>query len=90
MTNEQATAELEHILELESIALGRPTTSRRGYAVRMALEVLKQPEQKKGRWIVTGMFDDFLKCSCCGYKKPWNQDIFNFCPHCGAKMEVKQ
>lgn len=46
-----------------------------------------QPTQKKGRWIVTGTFFDFLKCSCCGYKKPWNQDIFNFCPNCGAEME---
>lgn len=44
-------------------------------------------EQKKGKWIVTGTFDDFLKCSCCGYKKPWNEDIFNFCPNCGAEME---
>lgn len=52
-----------------------------------------EPKQKKGRWIVTGTFDDFLKCSCCGYKKPWNEDTFNFCPHCGvpmveAKMEI--
>lgn len=45
-----------------------------------------QPEQKKGKWIVTGTFFDFLKCSCCGYKTPWNQDVFSFCPHCGAEM----
>lgn len=62
-------------------------------AYNLAIEALKEPEQKKGRWIVTGTFDDFLKCSCCGYKKPWNEDTFNFCPYCGvpmveAKMEV--
>jgi len=45
-----------------------------------------QSEQRKGKWIVTGTFDDFLKCSCCGYKTPWNQDVFSFCPHCGVKM----
>lgn len=56
-------------------------------ALGVAIKALKQPEQKKGKWIVTGMFDDFLKCSCCGYKKPWNEDTFNFCPFCGAKME---
>lgn len=46
-----------------------------------------KPEQKKGKWLVTGTFDGFLKCSCCKYMKPWNEDIFNFCPHCGAKMD---
>ena len=61
--------------------------SREVEAVEMAIEALKQPEQKQGKWIVTGTFFDFLKCSCCGYKKPWNQDIFNFCPNCGARME---
>lgn len=49
-----------------------------------------EPEQKKGKWTVTGTFFDFLKCSCCGYKTPWNQDVFSFCPHCGAEMEVKK
>ena len=46
-------------------------------------------ERKKGKWIVTGTFDDFLKCSCCGYKKPWNTDAFNFCSNCGAEMREK-
>lgn len=59
-------------------------------ALTEAIEILTQkPEQKKGKWIVTGTFDDFLKCSCCGYRKPWNQDIFNFCPKCGAEMDER-
>ena len=44
-------------------------------------------ERKKGKWEVCGTFDDFLRCSCCGYKKPWNEDIFNYCPNCGAEMD---
>ncbi len=46
-----------------------------------------QPERNKGKWKVCGTFGDFLKCSCCGYKKPWNEDVFIFCPNCGAEME---
>lgn len=46
-----------------------------------------EPEPKKGRWIVTGTFDDFVKCSCCGYKKLWDMFEMSFCPKCGAKME---
>ena len=83
MTKEKAIQELKFIL------VGHPETSARGQAVLMAIEALKQPEQKKGKWIVTGMFDDFLKCSCCAYRKPWNQDIFNFCPNCGAEMRKR-
>lgn len=49
-----------------------------------------QPEQKKGKWIVTGTFDDFVKCSCCGYKKPWDMFEMSFCPKCGAKMEGEE
>lgn len=48
-----------------------------------------QPGRNKGKWKVCGTFGDFLKCSCCGYKKPWNEDVFNFCPNCGAEMEDK-
>ena len=44
-------------------------------------------ERTRGKWEVCGTFDDFLKCSCCGYKKPWNEEVFNFCPSCGAEME---
>ena len=93
MTNEQAIAELEHILELESIALGRPTTSRRGYAVRMAIEALKQPEPKKGEWIVKieGPNLDRVEvlCSICGYNTSFYQ-FFDYCPKCGAQMEEKK
>ena len=50
-----------------------------------------QPEQKKGKWIEEiGM----LMCSECG--EAWGTEqfdevmSFNFCPNCGAKMEVEK
>lgn len=45
-------------------------------------------KQKKGKWIVSGMFDDFLKCSSCGYQQPWQTAIaYKYCADCGAKMK---
>lgn len=45
-------------------------------------------KQKEGKWIVSGMFDDFLKCSSCGYKQPWQTAIeYKYCADCGAKMK---
>ena len=45
-------------------------------------------KQKEGEWIVSGMFDDFLKCSSCGYQQPWQTAIeYKYCPNCGAKMK---
>lgn len=42
-----------------------------------------QPEQKTGQWIPNKHTDTVL-CSQCG---KCNGDEYNYCPHCGAKME---
>ena len=40
----------------------------------------------RGKWENTG--SDVWKCSACGYGiMPWNAGV-NFCPNCGAVMEV--
>lgn len=45
-------------------------------------------KQSEGEWIVSGMFDDFLKCSSCGYQQPWQTAIeYKYCPNCGAKKK---
>ena len=45
-------------------------------------------KQSEGEWIVSGMFDDFFKCSSCGDIHPWQTAIeYKFCPNCGAKMK---
>ena len=45
-------------------------------------------EVRHAHWVVCGAFDDFLKCSSCGYDRPWQTAIeHNYCPKCGAKMD---
>ena len=47
-----------------------------------------QPEQRTGEWILLGC--GWAKCSQCGVKhiNVYDDDHwFNFCPHCGTKME---
>ena len=41
-----------------------------------------------GRWIDNGIKDSMLsKCTACGFL--CGAYSFNFCPHCGAKMDGK-
>lgn len=40
-----------------------------------------QPEQKKGKWIDLGVYE----CSVCHERSCC---AGNYCPHCGAQMEV--
>ncbi len=58
-----------------------------------------QPEREKGEWIYEedeyGI--DGYRCNKCGFFEPWDYvhkfinyiEDYNFCPNCGAKMEVK-
>lgn len=54
-------------------------------AKEMAIEALKQTEQKKGKWLfnLDPRWGDFI-CSEC-----WERNIIctNYCPNCGAEME---
>lgn len=46
-------------------------------------------EVKHGKWVVSGTFDDFLKCSICGFDSVmFTANEFNYCPICGAKMDA--
>ena len=53
-----------------------------------------EPERKKGTWIKTGQSFVFpekfrnYSCSECGYDV--DKTKFNFCPNCGARMEVEE
>ena len=59
-----------------------------------ALALLKEQNQKTGKWIekTDYMGDTYYDCSACGESwmtidgTPW-QNGMNYCPHCGAKME---
>ena len=54
-----------------------------------------QPEQKKGKWIDEGQYaeghsEHAYYCSQCEEHYIGWIGEFNFCPNCGAKMEVEQ
>lgn len=52
-----------------------------------AINVIKglPSSEPKGKWIDRGSLS--CRCSECGCKSPKE---YNFCPNCGAKMEVKK
>ena len=68
-------------------------------ALEMAIEALKEPERKKGKWkVVSDGYGNgeatacICECSECKdtiwvYKKADRK--WNFCPNCGAEMEEK-
>jgi ssDNA-binding Zn-finger/Zn-ribbon topoisomerase 1 len=53
----------------------------------VAIAEPKELKDTEAKWQVSGMFDDFLKCSNCGESWPWQTaEEFRFCPHCGKRM----
>jgi len=58
------------------------------------LSKLPSAEPKKGKWIKADSQQYFRKhypaftCSECGHRKD-SQKTWNYCPNCGAKMEVE-
>ena len=59
-----------------------------GLEIREVLDNLPsvQPEQKTGRWIDAREQCGEFMCSNCQFLCCTNQ--YNYCPNCGAKMEV--
>ena len=60
-------------------------------AKEMAIEALKQPEQKKGYWIgrpIAGYTT--VRCSVCTELFFENKGRWNFCPNCGADMREEE
>jgi len=55
-----------------------------------------EPERKKGKWIEKEGYDGdvYYDCSVCGNSwttidgTPWDNGM-NYCPNCGAEMEVE-
>lgn len=60
-------------------------------ALKMAIEVLEQPEREKGKWI--DAYPDiepnpmlmYAICSVCGCEQAISNKL-NFCPDCGSDM----
>lgn len=98
MTNEEAVEILKKLMTAKDISFLH--FSQR-LAVGMAIEALKQSEQKKGIWKkrvavhnINGESRNAIVCSICGsgyfrYDTSENTESVmpNYCPNCGAKME---
>lgn len=91
MTNQEAREELADLAD----SLNLIPSTRKGQAMQMALDALK--EQKTGKWVgieYDGYADgnpvyDVWECSCCHEEYEGDFDSLpNYCPECGAKMEV--
>lgn len=54
-------------------------------ALTMAIEALKHPEPKKGKWIDAREYCSEFMCSNCHRLN--RNNTYNFCPDCGARME---
>lgn len=70
----------EDAIECAIKALSEPLQP---WEVLVAQAVLSQP--KMGKWIRNGWA---ITCSECGYDMPYT--VRNYCPNCGAKMEVTE
>ena len=41
----------------------------------------------EGEWIILGAYNDFIKCSVCGYVSRKTETEDRFCPKCFARMK---
>ena len=81
MTNQEAREELADLADSLNIS---PST-RKGQAMQIALDALKEP--KKGMWreVWQGYGIWLYKCSVCSHSFVTET---NYCPECGIMMEV--
>ena len=95
MTRAEAKQKIQDILA-EATETEDPVcyvTSEDAEALEAAIEALEQPE-RAGHWV--GIDDEpceVFECDICG--KPYETcgytwDLPNYCPNCGAKMEVEE
>jgi hypothetical protein len=54
------------------------------------VEPLPTAEPKRGKWknIVDGIEYSWGNCDTCGARIPMAYKYYEYCPHCGVKMEV--
>ena len=61
-----------------------------GKSLRMAIDALRQPERKTGKWIPVTNGRGGFECDQCHNYAPSYQDgvewLSGFCPNCGAEM----
>lgn len=89
MTREEAIDELEQRLSTLKFVGGSYVDCVNGEALEIAIEALKEPEQKKGKWIKNE--DGTWSCSFCHSWISYDQHYYaRYCLYCGAKMEGEE
>ena len=62
-------------------------------AVKRIMECMEDETVRHGRWEMKpdpyGFFDEIPVCSECGHTTKM-RETYNYCPRCGAKMEVDE
>ena len=88
MTSEETTEILKDLLRYEKTVKFDDTRTRG--ALYVAIDALKQLEQKKGNWVYKNR--EKCECSRCGFVlDDWILGAFyNYCPICGALMEAEK
>lgn len=84
MTREEAIKILNSLfLVAEVLKVGKEKRREIKEALNMAIEALS--EERTGEWVDRNDEDVWNYCSVCGEQ---SIDLFDYCPKCGAKMEV--
>lgn len=72
------------------------------YNARMAITyapIVEAEPVRHGRWEIYDTykqtidgrtFDGWCECSECRTMYPWDFSVYNYCPHCGAKMDGEE
>ena len=85
MTREEAVEQLKWYFECDDGISANHTIKQ---AVKVAIEALKPPERKKGKWTLDFKHNT-CRCSECGHTFDGGFDLDNsdnFCRFCGADM----
>lgn len=58
----------------------------------MTAPTIEAEPVRRGRWKRTIAYPNIIICDECGepYKKSNSSDKWNYCPNCGAKMEMEE
>lgn len=82
-------AELAH-----NTALGRMYATNEFVKLVKKIESGELVEVAHGRWILEFYSYSTPKCSICGWSMPYSEDSFldarNYCPNCGARMDLEE
>lgn len=74
------------LIDADKIPFRDLSEGKRLCIVAFASDINQMPtiEPKKGKWIGNDDFDEFFRCSLCGFGETQFDHTWNFCPNCGS------